>query len=111
MLTVSFLLIRYYIGREDKLNNSNRSVVNNYQVELGKQINSICNFVEKSLSTQKGNIECVEKLCQTFLDAHDKVIYMNITDHFLILPRFIIFCFFLNELVYDELIPAFSGCY
>lgn len=57
------------------MNSDNRSVVNNYQLQLGKQISSLCNFVENSLSTQKGHIQCVEKLCQTFVDAHDKVIY------------------------------------
>ncbi|GMN39448.1 hypothetical protein TIFTF001_008676 [Ficus carica] len=62
------------IGREDKLNTDNRAVVNNYQLELAQQISSICNFVEKSLSSQKGHIQCVEKLCHTFLDTHDKAV-------------------------------------
>lgn len=49
--------------------------MNNYQLELAQQISSICNFVEKSLSSQKGHIQCVEKLCHTFLDMHDKVMH------------------------------------
>ncbi|PON78027.1 Kinesin-like protein [Parasponia andersonii] len=66
------------ISREDKMNSDKRTVVNNYQLELGRQISSLCNFVENSLSTQKGHIECVEKLCQAFLDAHGKaVIYLK----------------------------------
>ncbi|XP_062112736.1 kinesin-like protein KIN-5C [Humulus lupulus] len=62
------------INREDKMSSDNRSLVNNYQLELGKQIKSLCNYVEKSLSNQEGHIQCVDKLCRTFLDAHDKAV-------------------------------------
>ncbi|XP_024019672.1 kinesin-like protein KIN-5C [Morus notabilis] len=60
------------ISREDKLSADNRAVVNNYQLELAQQISSLSNFVEKSLSSQKGHIQCVQKLCHTFLHAHEK---------------------------------------
>ena len=63
-----------YTGREDKLSSDNRSVVNNYQFELSQQISSLKNFVENSLCCQKGHIQSVENLCQSFLDTHDKVV-------------------------------------
>ncbi|KAL5545811.1 hypothetical protein UlMin_005498 [Ulmus minor] len=62
------------ITREDKLTVDNRSVVNKYQQELAQQISSLCNFVEKSLSNQNEHLQSVEKLCQSFLDAHDKAV-------------------------------------
>lgn len=94
--------IFFYTGREDKLSADNRAVVNNYQLELAQQISSLSNFAEKSLSSQKGHIQCVEKLCHTFLDAHEKVMY-EYYQHFLILMRFNDFC------ITCVLIPIFSG--
>ncbi|KAG6580710.1 Kinesin-like protein KIN-5C, partial [Cucurbita argyrosperma subsp. sororia] len=62
------------IGREDKLNTENRAVVDNYQIELTQQIGSVCNMVSTSLSRQNEHLQCVEKICHSFLDKHEKAI-------------------------------------
>ncbi|KAF4396893.1 hypothetical protein F8388_004861 [Cannabis sativa] len=93
------------INREDKMSSDNRSLVNNYQLELGNQIKSLCNYVEKSLSNQEGHIQCVEKLCKTFLDAHDKVI-CECLQHLLIQLKLLDASIVFNELLHDELIPS-----
>ncbi|XP_023005901.1 kinesin-like protein KIN-5C [Cucurbita maxima] len=62
------------IGREDKLNTENRAVVDNYQIELTQQVGSVCNMVSTSLSRQNEHLQCVEKICHSFLDKHEKAI-------------------------------------
>ncbi|XP_038903563.1 kinesin-like protein KIN-5C [Benincasa hispida] len=62
------------IGREDKLNTENRAVVDNYQIELTQQIGSVCNIISTSLSRQNEHLQCVEKICHSFLDKHEKAI-------------------------------------
>ncbi|XP_021892543.1 kinesin-like protein KIN-5C [Carica papaya] len=62
------------IGREDKLNADNRSVVNSYQVELTEQIGNLCNIVSSSIARQEEHLQCVEKLCASFLSIHDKAV-------------------------------------
>ncbi|KAK7244878.1 hypothetical protein RIF29_39707 [Crotalaria pallida] len=62
------------IGREDKLNADNRTVVNNFQVELAQQVGSLCNTVATSLSEQNEHLQCVEKLCHSFLGINDKMV-------------------------------------
>ncbi|XP_015581587.2 kinesin-like protein KIN-5C [Ricinus communis] len=62
------------IGREDKLNADNRAVVSNFQVELSQQISSLQGMVASSMVRQDEHIQCVEKLCHSFLDIHDKAV-------------------------------------
>ncbi|XP_058739041.1 kinesin-like protein KIN-5C [Vicia villosa] len=62
------------IGREDKLNTDNRTVVNNFQAELAQQVGSLCNTVATSLSEQNGHLQGVEKLCYSYLGIHDKAV-------------------------------------
>ncbi|GAV82946.1 Kinesin domain-containing protein [Cephalotus follicularis] len=62
------------IGREDKLNADNRTLVNNFQVELDQQIGALCNVVAASTSQQNKHLQCVEKLCHSFLDIHGKAV-------------------------------------
>ncbi|KAJ0028790.1 hypothetical protein Pint_36047 [Pistacia integerrima] len=62
------------IGREDKLNADNRSVVINFQQELAQQIGSLCSMVDSSMSQQNEHLRHVEDLCRSFLDIHDKVV-------------------------------------
>lgn len=63
----------YLAGREDKLNADNRGVVNNFQVELAQQIGSLCSMVDSSMSQQNEHLQQAEKLCNSFLDIHNKV--------------------------------------
>ncbi|KAJ8466259.1 hypothetical protein OPV22_028811 [Ensete ventricosum] len=60
------------IAREDKLNASNRSVVNNFQAELAGKIGVLCNTITLSTKQQNEYLQTVEKLCQSCLDFHDK---------------------------------------
>lgn len=60
-------------AREDKLNAANRSIVNNFQADLATKIGTLCNTVVASLGQQNEHLQCVEKLCQSSLDFHDKV--------------------------------------
>ncbi|OIW11363.1 hypothetical protein TanjilG_19619 [Lupinus angustifolius] len=62
------------IGREDKLNSDNRTLVNNFQVELAQQVGSLCNTVATSLSEQNAHLQCVEKLCRSFLGINDTMV-------------------------------------
>ncbi|KAF8397922.1 hypothetical protein HHK36_016848 [Tetracentron sinense] len=62
------------IAREDKLNAENRSVVNDFQKECVEQIGSLCRSIATSMSQQSEHIQCVEKLCHSFLNFHDKSI-------------------------------------
>ncbi|KAJ9695076.1 hypothetical protein PVL29_010530 [Vitis rotundifolia] len=64
----------YKIDREDKLNTSNRSVVNSFQAELAQQISSLCNTVATSMSQQNEHLQCIETLCHSFLDTHQKAV-------------------------------------
>ncbi|XP_010245506.1 PREDICTED: kinesin-like protein KIN-5C [Nelumbo nucifera] len=59
------------IAREDKMNAKNRLVVNNFQSELAEQIGDLCNKVATSMSRQHEHLQCIEKLCHSFLDFHD----------------------------------------
>lgn len=67
-------LMQCCIGREDKLNADNRLVVHNFKAELSKQIGSLCKTVAASTSQQDEHLQCVQKLCHSFLDIHDKVL-------------------------------------
>ncbi|XP_028784778.1 kinesin-like protein KIN-5C [Neltuma alba] len=62
------------IGREDKLNTSNRALVNNFHVDLVQQVGSLCNTVTTSLARQNEHLQCVENLCHSFLGIHDKAV-------------------------------------
>ncbi|KAJ8899611.1 hypothetical protein K2173_018585 [Erythroxylum novogranatense] len=62
------------IGREDKLNEDNRSVVNSVRIELSKQICSLGDMLDKSMSQQNEHIHCVEDLCHSILDIHNKAV-------------------------------------
>ncbi|KAK2454736.1 kinesin protein KIN-5D [Trifolium repens] len=62
------------LGREDKLNSDNRTVVDNFQVELAQQVGSLCNTVATSLSRQNEHLQCVENLCHSFMRIHDKAV-------------------------------------
>ncbi|KZV48967.1 125 kDa kinesin-related protein-like [Dorcoceras hygrometricum] len=60
------------IAREDKLNSYNRSIVNNFQAELSKQLGTLGNLLAASLSQQCERLHLVDKLCISFLEVHDK---------------------------------------
>ncbi|KAJ8754766.1 hypothetical protein K2173_012155 [Erythroxylum novogranatense] len=62
------------IGREDKLNEDNRSVVNNFRMELSRQIHSLGGMLAESTSQQNGHLKCVENRCHSLLDVHDKAV-------------------------------------
>ncbi|KAL3536093.1 hypothetical protein ACH5RR_004554 [Cinchona calisaya] len=62
------------IDREDKMNADNRSVVNNFQTELAQQVSSLREMVNGSIYQQNEHIECVDKLCHSFLESHEKAI-------------------------------------
>ncbi|KDP37322.1 hypothetical protein JCGZ_06776 [Jatropha curcas] len=62
------------IGREDKLNADNRAVVSNFQVELSQQIGSLQKMVASSMLKQDEHLKCVQKLCHSFLNTHDKAV-------------------------------------
>lgn len=66
-------LFLFSVDKEDKLNVDNRLVVNNFQAELGQEIGSLCNMVAISMSQQNEHLQCTEKLCNSFLDVHNKV--------------------------------------
>ncbi|KDO70475.1 hypothetical protein CISIN_1g003495mg [Citrus sinensis] len=61
-------------GREDKLNADNRSVVENFQVELAQQIGSLCDIVDLSTCQQNEHLKHVEKLCHSLLGIHEKAV-------------------------------------
>lgn len=58
------------IGREDKLNADNRSVVDNYQAELPRELRTLCNTVAASISQQNEHLQCIEKFCDSFSDVN-----------------------------------------
>lgn len=61
------------------MNADNKTVVNNYQIELADQISSLCNMVMKSMSRQLEHIQSVEKLCHSFVDGQDEVSYEELS--------------------------------
>ncbi|KAG5583112.1 hypothetical protein H5410_053739 [Solanum commersonii] len=62
------------IDREDKLRADNRSVVNNFQTDLAKQLGFLSNSVATSVCRQNEHLQCVEKFCHDFLESHDKAV-------------------------------------
>lgn len=68
-----YLLFLNPLDREDKLNADNRSVVSNFQTELAKELSSLCNIVAVSVSRQNEHLQCVDDICHSFLESHDKV--------------------------------------
>ncbi|KAL3327512.1 hypothetical protein AABB24_035276 [Solanum stoloniferum] len=60
------------IAREDKLGTDNRSVVDNFQTELAKQLGSLSSTVATSVSRQSEHLHHVEKICYNFLESHEK---------------------------------------
>ncbi|XP_049402258.1 kinesin-like protein KIN-5C [Solanum stenotomum] len=62
------------IDREDKLSADNRSVVNNFQTDLAKQLDFLSNSVATSVCRQNEHLQCVEKFCHDFLESHDKAV-------------------------------------
>ncbi|KAK6778746.1 hypothetical protein RDI58_025464 [Solanum bulbocastanum] len=62
------------IDREDELSADNRSVVNNFQTDLAKQLGFLSNSVATSVCRQNEHLQCVEKFCHDFLESHDKAV-------------------------------------
>ncbi|GAB2272165.1 Kinesin-like protein KIN-5C [Dionaea muscipula] len=62
------------IAREDKLNADNKSIVMNYQENLAAKIGSLCTTAVSSMSKQKEQLKCTEKLCHSLLDTHNEAI-------------------------------------
>ncbi|CAH9127774.1 unnamed protein product [Cuscuta epithymum] len=62
------------IAKEDKLSADNRSVVNDFQSELGNQLGCLSSTVSTSISQQNEQIKGVEKFCRAFLELHEKSI-------------------------------------
>lgn len=62
------------IDREDKLNADNKSVVNNFLTELARQVASLRTVVDGSLSQQNEHLDCVEKFCHSFEQAHETAV-------------------------------------
>ncbi|KAM0940383.1 putative plus-end-directed kinesin ATPase [Dioscorea sansibarensis] len=60
------------IAREDQLNATNRSIVNNFREELEEKVSILCHTVSSSMAQQKKHLQCVEKLCQSSLDFNEK---------------------------------------
>ncbi|EPS73213.1 hypothetical protein M569_01542 [Genlisea aurea] len=60
------------ISREEKLNSDNRKIVNTYQAELSDQLGSLCDSLTVSVSQQREHLQCVENMCNSFLQIHDK---------------------------------------
>ncbi|KAK6126423.1 hypothetical protein DH2020_039811 [Rehmannia glutinosa] len=60
------------ISREDKLNADNRLTVNSFQTVLSQQLLTLCSSLGASVSRQNEHLQCVENLCNSFLQVHDK---------------------------------------
>ncbi|KAG8374100.1 hypothetical protein BUALT_Bualt11G0095800 [Buddleja alternifolia] len=60
------------IAREDKLNADNRSTVDSFQADLAQQLGTLCNSLAASVSRQSEHLQCVDNLCNSFLQVHDK---------------------------------------
>ncbi|KAK6126456.1 hypothetical protein DH2020_039792 [Rehmannia glutinosa] len=59
-------------AREDKLNADNRLTVNSFQTDLSQQLLTLCSSLGASVSRQNEHLQCVENLCNSFLQVHDK---------------------------------------
>ncbi|KAK6152289.1 hypothetical protein DH2020_014924 [Rehmannia glutinosa] len=59
-------------AREDKLNADNRLTVNSFQTVLSQQLLTLCSSLGASVSRQNEHLQCVENLCNSFLQLHDK---------------------------------------
>ncbi|KAL9227692.1 hypothetical protein vseg_003350 [Gypsophila vaccaria] len=62
------------LDREDKLSVDNKSVITNYQAELGKRLGTLCNTVAASMSQQNEQLECIDKLCHSLLHNHNEAV-------------------------------------
>lgn len=71
-----------FAAREDKLNVDNRSTVDNFQSDLSQQLSTLCKSVAKSVSQQSEHLMCVENLCNSFLQVHDKVLLSVLAGHY-----------------------------
>ncbi|KAL3646890.1 Kinesin-like protein KIN-5C [Castilleja foliolosa] len=60
------------ISREDKLNADNRSTVDSFQDDLSQQLVTLGTSLTASVSRQNELLQCVENLCNSFLQEHDK---------------------------------------
>ncbi|KAL3825748.1 hypothetical protein ACJIZ3_021777 [Penstemon smallii] len=60
------------IAREDTLHADNRSTVNSFQADLSQQLGTLCNSLAASVSQQSEHLQCVENICNSFLEVHDK---------------------------------------
>lgn len=89
----------FCVAREDKLNVDNRSVVNDFQADLVQQLGSLCNTLATSMSRQNEHLQCIEKLCQSFLDIHNKVLvkfWQILFYHFIALSLSLCICIYLS---------------
>ncbi|KAL6005274.1 Kinesin-like protein KIN-5C [Asimina triloba] len=59
-------------AREDKLNATNRSVVDNFRAELSKKIKALCSTFSGSMSQQNAHLQCVEDICHSCLAYQEK---------------------------------------
>ncbi|GFP82719.1 125 kDa kinesin-related protein [Phtheirospermum japonicum] len=57
------------ISREDKLNADNRSTVDSFQADLAQQLVTLSSSLTASVSRQNEHLQCVENLCNSFLQA------------------------------------------
>ncbi|CAN0879482.1 Kinesin-like protein KIN-5C [Linum grandiflorum] len=62
------------IGREDNLQSENRTLVNSFQTDLSQQISCLRSIVANSMSQQGEHLQCVSRLCHSFLETHDKAV-------------------------------------
>lgn len=63
------------------MNADNRSVVDNYQTELTREIRTLCNTVAASISQQNEHLQCIEKFCNSFSDVNVKVLTFGSSDY------------------------------
>ncbi|EYU38653.1 hypothetical protein MIMGU_mgv1a000707mg [Erythranthe guttata] len=61
------------LAREDELNADNRSTVNSFQADLAQQLGTLCSSLAASVTQQGKHLACVENLCNSFIQVHDKV--------------------------------------
>ncbi|KAK1300158.1 hypothetical protein QJS10_CPB13g01540 [Acorus calamus] len=59
-------------AREARLSAANRSVVNGFQADLAEKIGSLSSIIVASMARQNEQLQCVEKLCHSCLEVHDK---------------------------------------
>ncbi|KAK1309672.1 hypothetical protein QJS10_CPA08g01445 [Acorus calamus] len=60
-------------AREDRLSAVNRSVVNDFQADLAEKIGSLSSIIVASMARQNEQLQCVEKLCHSCLEVHNKI--------------------------------------